>query len=59
MICDKCKNMVCLSALSVGVCKICDKETPTPHIPSYSICKECSTKNIMCEQCGKNLVHEE
>ena len=55
MICNKCSKIVALSAFSEGKCKICEKPTPTPHIPSYSVCNECSEKNNICEQCGKKI----
>jgi hypothetical protein len=58
MICEKCKHIVCASAFSIGVCNMCGCDTITPHIPSYKVCKKCSVKYGLCEQCGKQAVKE-
>lgn len=55
MICNKCSKIVALSAFSEGKCKICKSPTPTPHIPSYTVCKKCSEEKGLCEQCGKEI----
>ena len=44
MICEECSNLAYLQALSTGECVQCGKETPTPHLPSYKICEDCSKK---------------
>lgn len=55
MNCDKCSNSGYLSAMSVGKCKKCGKPTPTNHLPSHVICKECSKRLNLCEQCGEKI----
>lgn len=53
MICNDCMNSFYAQAISTGVCEKCGKETYTPHMPAYKVCKECSKKYNICEQCGK------
>lgn len=55
MICEKCREGIYLQAMSKGKCIKCGKTTLTPHLPSYIICKSCSEKLNLCEQCGKEL----
>jgi len=54
-ICDKCKNMIVLNAISYGECHFCGKQIVCPHIPTYYACSECSTIHNCCEQCGTKL----
>lgn len=58
MICKKCEHIVVLHAFSEGKCKICGERIVTGHIPCYEVCKECSEKLNLCEQCGKEIVDE-
>lgn len=55
LICKECKEKGYFQALSEGVCLKCGGKTPTPHSASYKICKKCSLKFDLCEQCGKEL----
>ena len=55
MICEACKHMVTLSAISIGVCDMCGREVLTPHIPCYEVCNKCSEKYGLCQQCGKKM----
>lgn len=55
MFCKKCSYIGVLQALSQDTCKICSEPTPTPHIPSYKVCKTCSSKLNLCEQCGEEI----
>jgi hypothetical protein len=59
MFCEDCINSGYFQAMSIGECKVCGKDTPSPHLPSYSVCSECAIEFDLCEQCGKNLHHEE
>lgn len=52
MICEKCSNMVTLSAMSIGICDKCGCEVLTPHVPPYDVCEKCSEKYKLCQQCG-------
>lgn len=58
MICKKCKHIIISHAFSEGKCKICGETIVTGHIPCYEVCKECSEKLNLCEQCGKEIVDE-
>jgi len=53
LLCSKCKKSAYLAALSTGKCKVCGKPTPTPHIPSYKVCRQCSEENNLREQYGE------
>lgn len=55
MFCNECNESFYGQMMSTGTCKLCGKPTPTPHIPSYEVCKECAVKNNLCQQCGKFL----
>lgn len=55
MICKDCKKKVYIQALSESVCIICQLIIFSPHRPSYIICKQCSEKNNLCQQCGKKI----
>lgn len=53
MICKKCQKIIALQAFSYGECKLCGSRVATPHIPCYIICKKCSEKLSLCQQCGE------
>lgn len=55
MICDKCKNIISMSAFTKTNCNKCGIEITTGHIPGYTICKSCSEELELCEQCGEEL----
>lgn len=56
MICKDCEHIIVLHAFSEGKCKICGERIVTGHIPCYEVCKECSEKLNLCEQCGKEII---
>jgi hypothetical protein len=56
MICTDCNSGFYPQMISTGTCWMCGKPTPTPHIPSYMLCDECSIENGLCKQCGKEMV---
>jgi len=55
MVCEDCYDIVVLHAFSESNCIKCNEEIITSHIPSYIICKKCSQKYKLCEQCGKPI----
>lgn len=55
MFCNECNASFYGQMMSTGICRLCDQPTPTPHIPSYEVCRECAVKNNLCQQCGKEL----
>lgn len=58
MICKECEHIIVLHAFSEGKRKICGKRIVTGHISCYEVCKECSERLNLCEQCGKEIVDE-
>lgn len=58
MICKNCKHIIVLHAFSEGKCKICGERIVTGHIPCYEVCKDCSKKLNLCEQCGKEITDD-
>lgn len=59
MICDKCKNIICMRAFITTSCERCGKEIVTEHIPGYKICNECARYSGDCQQCGENIEDNE
>jgi hypothetical protein len=55
MICNNCKHMIVLHAFSEGECKHCKEKITTSHIPCHEVCKTCSEKHDVCEQCNKEI----
>ena len=58
MICKKCEHIIVLNGFSDDKCKICGERIVTGHIPCYEVCKECSEKLNLCEQCGKEMIND-
>jgi len=59
MICDKCKNIICMQAFITTSCERCGKDIVTGHIPGYRICIECAKYSGDCQQCGENIEDNE
>lgn len=53
MFCESCNDSFYGQAISTGSCKVCGEGIYCPHLPCYEICKVCSDKLNICEQCGK------
>lgn len=51
-ICGWCKHKICCHAFCDTECIKCKKKITTGHIPGYIVCKDCSSKFDICEQCG-------
>ena len=52
-------HLKCSGLWSKGVtysqCEVCKTPIRTPHKPPKKICKKCSDKLSMCEQCAKDI----
>ena len=53
--CNKCKGMIVMHAFCNTECIKCGDKIKTPHMPGHKVCKTCSEKYNLCEQCGKEL----
>lgn len=53
--CENCQGMVVLHAFSTGSCIHCKEQIDTSHIPCHKVCRKCSNKLKVCEQCNNPL----
>ena len=58
MLCEKCKNRVGASVVSIGKCRLCGSQTYSGSSPAQILCKECSEDARLCEICGVSLLHQ-
>ena len=59
MICDKCKheshNMFCGQGFRDWICKLCGKKSIHHNTAVPKVCKSCSEKHNVCENCGEKI----
>ncbi len=50
--CGDCEKRIVMHAFSDSNCISCDKHINSPYTPSDKICKKCSLRYGLCQQCG-------
>lgn len=59
MICNECKhesiNMFCGQSFTDWKCQVCGKTFTHCNTATPKVCKECSEKYNLCEECGKEI----
>jgi DNA-directed RNA polymerase subunit RPC12/RpoP len=55
MYCDRCRKKFYGQMISMGRCVVCGKPVTSPHVPAHVVCRECSEKVGLCEQCGRRM----
>lgn len=55
MVCKKCSKMIVCNAFSNTNCDKCSTKIVTGHMPGYKVCKGCSEKHNICQQCGDTI----
>ena len=55
MQCKECKNLFLSKARTIARCQVCGEVINSETNPPNKVCKNCSTKYNICEQCGNSI----